>query len=167
MNPTVRPRRDFSALEARRFVAAELFRQGNDQAAVVHRLHVSRQTASRWHDAWRRHGRAALKAAGRAGRRPRLDDVALQRVEAVLLRGPKSAGFSTDLWTLPRISRIIARTSGIQYHPGHVWKLLRRMGWSRQRPARRAKEQDPAVTARWLKHRWPVVKKTQNAETLG
>jgi len=167
MNPTVRPRRDFPALEARRFAAAELFRQGLDQASVVHRLHVSRQTASRWHHAWRRNGRAALKAAGRAGRRPRLDDAALHRVEATLLRGPKAAGFSTDMWTLPRISRVIARSSGIQYHPGHVWKLLRRLGWSRQRPARQAKEQDPAVTARWLKLRWPVVKKTRNAQMPG
>jgi len=163
MPTTVRPRRDFGALESRRLAAADLFRAGHAQATVVHQLHVSRQTASRWHDAWRRLGRAALKAAGRAGRKPRLDAADLRRVETALLRGPEAAGFSTNLWTLPRISQVIERTTDVTYHPGHVWKLLRRMGWSRQRPARRAKEQDPVVTHRWLKHRWPQVKKTLNA----
>ncbi len=166
--PTLtRPRRDFAGLEARRFAAADLFRHGHAQATIVQRLHVSRQTASRWFHAWHRLGRAALKAAGRAGRKPRLDESSLRQVEATLLRGPKASGFTTDLWTLPRISRVIARTTGVAYHPGHVWKLLRRMGWSRQRPARRAQEQDPAVTARWLKARWPQVKKTQNAARPG
>lgn len=163
MDPTVRPRRDFAALETRRFAAADLFRHGHSQATVVRQLQVSRQTASRWQAAWRSRGRAALKGAGRAGRKPRVEAAALRQVEVVLLRGPKASGFSTDLWTLPRISRVIARTVGVSYHPGHVWKLLRRMGWSRQRPARRAQEQDPLVTARWLKHRWPQVKKTPNA----
>jgi len=163
MITTVRPRRDFAGLEARRFVAADFFRKGLGQATVVHRLLVSRQTASRWHHDWRLHGRIGLKAAGRAGRKPRLDQDQLRRVEAVLLRGPLKCGFSTDMWTLPRIGRVINRTCGVQYHPGHVWKLLRRLGWSRQRPTCRAREQNPAVTARWLKYRWPKVKKTQNA----
>ena len=65
------------------------------------------------------------------------------------------------------IELVIHKTSGVQYHPGHVWRLLKTMGWSRQRPARRAKEQDPKATERWLKHRWPQVKKTPNDVALG
>ncbi len=71
-----RPRRDFAALEARRMHAAQLFQQGHPQAEIVRRLQVSRPTAHRWYQAWRRKGRQGLRGAGRAGRRPRLDAAA-------------------------------------------------------------------------------------------
>ena len=162
MTTTTPPRRDFQALEARRFQAVELFRQGHPQAEITRRLKVSRQTASRWHAAWLKKGSKALKAAGRAGRKPRLEETDLRQVEKSLLKGPKAHGFATELWTLPRIATVIHKTTGVHYHPGHVWKVLKSMGWSRQRPMKRAKEQDPQATERWLKHRWPQVKKTPN-----
>jgi transposase len=61
---------------------------------------------------------------------------------------------------LKRAATVIRRSSGVEFHPGHVWRVLRGMGWSRQRPERRAKEKDADATARWLKERWPRVKKT-------
>jgi transposase len=167
MTTSTRPRRDFQALEARRFQAAELFRQGHPQAEIMRRLKVSRQTASRWHAAWLKDGTKALKAAGRAGRKPRMEKADTRQVEKALLQGPMAHGFSTELWTLDRIATVIHKTSGIRYHRGHVWRLLRAMGWSRQRPTRRAKEQNPKATERWLKHRWPQVKKTPNNVALG
>jgi transposase len=162
MNPIIRPRRDFEALESRRLQAVEIFKQSHPhpQAEVFRLLKVSRQTASRWYEAWRDRGAVALKAAGRAGRKPRLDQKVLRQVEKALLQGPKVHGFSTELWTLDRVAAVIRRTSGVEYHPGHVWRVLKRLGWSRQRPMRRAKEKDSAATAQWLKQRWPQLKKT-------
>ena len=70
---------------------------------------------------------------------PRLTDTQLRRVERALRRGPWADGFATDLWTLDRVATVIEAETGVTYHPGHVWKLLRdKLGWSRQRPARRA-----------------------------
>ncbi len=128
---------------------------------------MSRQTASRWYEAWQSKGRGALKAAGRAGRKPRLEQAALRKVEAALLEGPLAHGFSTELWTLDRVAKVINRTSGVHYHRGHVWRVLRGMGWSRQRPLRKAKEQDPKAMAHWLKDHWPKVKKTPHDATPG
>src|SRR6266568_4255531 len=128
-----------AALEARRFEAAQLFTQGTSQAAVMRRLRVSRQTAHRWYHLWRRRGREGLKAAGRLGRKRRLDARQLARVERALLRGPLRHGFHTDLWTLPRVATVIERLTGVHYHAGHVWYILRGLQWSLQRPrARRA-----------------------------
>src|SRR5712691_7344939 len=107
MAPTLRTRRDFAALEARRQRAAQLFARGQRQADVVRRLRVSRETASRWYEAWRTHGAAGLRGAGRAGRKPRLDAAALQRLEVALVRGPTEWGFPTHLWTLQRIVTVI------------------------------------------------------------
>ncbi|MGW0552152.1 winged helix-turn-helix domain-containing protein [Streptomyces altiplanensis] len=41
-----------------------------------------------------------------------------------------------------------------------VWRLLTgRLGWSLQRPERRAVERDESEIARWIAHEWPRIKK--------
>jgi transposase len=166
--PTTRgARRDFAALEARRFQAARLFGRGMSQAAVARELGVSRTTASRWCRAWQAKGRRALKGAGRAGRKPRLDRQQLARVETALLKGPAVHGYATDLWTLPRIATVITRLTGVRYHPAHVWRILQGLNWSLQRPARQARERDEAAIRRWQRQRWPRVKKTRGVDTPG
>jgi transposase len=163
MATTSRARRDFEALEGRRMKAAALFGQGKSQAEVVRALQVSRQTASRWHADWKARGKNGLKAAGRAGRKPRLTPGQLRKVEAELLRGPKAHGYATELWTLPRVAGVIKKSCGVSYHPGHVWRLLRQMGWSCQTPTRRAKERDEEAIERWVKEKWPQIKKKPDA----
>lgn len=160
MNTTVRPRRDFKALEARRWTAATLFSQGHRQAEAVRRLGVSRQTASRWYVAWQRGGKDALNGAGRAGRKPCLDFSAQDRLQAALLKGARVWGFPTELWTLERVAHVIWKSFHLRYSRPQVWRLLGQLGWSRQRPARRAKERDETAIARWVRGRWPQVKKT-------
>jgi len=159
----VRPRRDFAGMERRRKQAAKLFANGKSQADVARELGVSRQSVSRWYSDWRSGGITALSGAGRAGRLPELCDDDLRRLERELLRGPAAHGYPTDMWTLERVREVIESTTGVDYHPGHVWKVLRRMGWSRQRPARRAIERDSARIARWVKEDWPRIKKTPGA----
>jgi transposase len=105
----------------------------------------------------------ALRAAGRAGRLPRLDADQLARVEQALLRGATANGFRSELWTLPRVAAVIEGVTGVAYHPGHVWRILRQqLGWSRQRPARRAVERDDAAIEAWVKQRWPQLKKARS-----
>jgi len=136
-------------------------------AAIARELRVSRQSVSRWYTEWRRGGAPALRGAGRAGRKPRLDDKQLQQVEKALLRGARAHGFGTDLWTLPRVATVTERLTGVHYHPGHVWKILGAMRWSLQRPAKQARERDQEKVKFWLTQRWPALKKTLAAEKLG
>jgi len=166
--PTTRgAHRDFAALEARRFQAARLFGRGVAQVTVARELGVSRTTTHRWYYAWQAEGRRGLKAVGRAGRKPRLDRQQWAQVEAALLKGPAAHGFATTLWTLPRIAAVIARRTGVRYHPSHVWRILQGLNWSLQRPARQARERDDAAIAQWRRQRWPQVKKTRGAGTPG
>jgi transposase len=153
-------RRDFAALEVRRYEAARLFARGESQASVARTLGATRAAAHRWYHAWQDEGRTALKAVGRAGRKPRLEAPQLARVEAALLKGPEAHGFATELWTLPRVATLIEQLTRVRYHPGHVWYILRRLGWSLQRPTRHARERDEAAIAEWKRRRWPQVKKT-------
>jgi transposase len=77
----------------------------------------------------------------------------------LLLKGASAHGFSTALWTLPRVATVIARTFGVTYHPAHVWKILRGEGWTCQQPARRARERDEAAIQRWRTTTVPHIKK--------
>jgi transposase len=146
--------------------AAELFRKGRQPADVARELAVSIQTASTWRKAWAEGGKAALRGAGRAGRMPKLTEAQLKAVDAVLRKGAKASSYPSELWTLPRVAEVIAKSTGVTYHPGHVWRILRQMGWSRQRPARRAAERDQRAIDTWVKQRWPVVKKTPDGGRL-
>src|SRR5258705_13485296 len=94
-------RRDFAALEARRYEAARLFARGQSQAAVARTLGATRAAAHRWFHAWQAQGRSALKGAGRAGRKPPLEAAQPPRGEAALLQSPRGPGFATELLGLP------------------------------------------------------------------
>src|SRR5262249_44716613 len=158
---------DLARREGRGLEAAGLLGGGFPQGPVAGEWGVSRATTHRWYHAWRREGRTALKAAGRAGRKPRLTPWQLAGVEAALLKGPAVHGFATALWTLPRIAAVIARRTGVQYHPAHVWRILQGLKWSLQRPARQARERDEAAIRQWRRQRWPQVKKTPGAGMRG
>src|ERR1700687_3797829 len=153
-------KRDFDALEARRLRFATFFRQGKSQAELARVLGVHRQTVHRWAKQVERGGRGALKKAGRAGRKPWLIAAQLRRIAQGLKRGPEVLVYRTSSWTVSRVADLIDRKCGIRYHPGHVWKILRQMGWSYERPAGRTlKRSEPAIR-RWRKQRWRAVKKT-------
>jgi transposase len=77
----------------------------------------------------------------------------------LLTRGALHAGYRTDLWTLPRVTELIRQEFGVRYHPAHVWKILTSLGWSCQKPERRAIERDDAAIAQWKQHDWPRIKK--------
>jgi transposase len=159
--PAAQQERD--RLQARRLQAAELFAAGVTQAEVARQLEVSAQAASVWHGRWKDGGTDALRSRGPSGPAPRLSDAQLATVEQALLDGAAANGFVGELWTLDRISLVIERLTGVQHHPAHVWALLRhRLGWTVQRPKRRAAERDQDAIDRWVKERWPAIKQTPN-----
>src|SRR5439155_12639830 len=98
----VRPRRDFAAMEERRMRAADLFEQGVRPAEIARQLGVCHQIVSDWRGAWCRSGRGGLRAAGRAGRLPKLSRAQLDEVETALAKGAEANGYPNDLWTLQR-----------------------------------------------------------------
>jgi transposase len=157
-------KRDFKALQQRRLKAAAWFDQGLSKAEVARRLGVSNQSSGRWFAAWQRGGTAALRHPGRAGRKPRLTEVQLSALELDLRQNPQTHGFATNLWTTERVARLIQRRFAVTYHPDHVWRVLRRLGWSCQRPTTRARQRDETAIRRWKKLMWPTLKKTPRAK---
>jgi len=153
-------RRDLEALEKRRMQAIRLLERNDlNQSEVARRVNVCRQTVSRWVDEFQTGGKEALKKADRAGRKPELTEADRQRLQELLLKGPERLGYETPLWTCVRVAHLIENEFGIEYHRGHVWKVLDDLGWSCQRPVGRARERNEEEIRRWRRVRWPAIKK--------
>ena len=83
-----------------------------------------------------------------------------KHLEKLLLRGAQAEGYSTDLWTLRRIAKLIEKEFGVRYTTSAVWRLLVvDLGWSTQKPERKATQRDEAAIEEWKKKRWPQIKK--------
>src|SRR6266542_5923977 len=148
--------RDRQAFERVRLQAGALFAAGRSQAEVARQMGVAKQVVSRWHARWRAGGLDALRSAGPTGPTPRLSDQQLHAIDQALRQGARAHGFDTDHWTLARVASVIEQLTGVSYHRGHVWKLLRhRLHYRLQRPARRAVERDEQAIARWVAEDWP------------
>jgi transposase len=156
--------RDPVQLERRRKRAARLFEQDVPVPEVVRRLGVSRQVAYRWQAAWQVGGEAALASKGAAGPKARISPAQTQKIVEALLQGPAAQGYKTQMWTLPRMADLIENLTGVHYHPGHVWRILGTLGFSCQRPERRAIERDEAAIGQWKRVTWPAVKKKRSGK---
>ena len=143
--------------------AAELLRQGVSQSEVARRMGVHRQSVIRWARQLAQSGRTGLRKAGRAGRKPRLSAAQLKQIEQALKRGPETLGYASGLWTTGRVRELIKHQCGVRYHEAHVWRILRRLGWSCQRPTGRALERDEKAIRYWKRVRWPQLKKKRSA----
>ena len=160
--------RDRAELEARRLEGARLLRRGMRPAEVARRLKVSRTSVWRWEQVLTEDGRRALRKAPRTGRPPQLGETEKKRLAEALKAGALAQGYATDLWTLARVGKLIEKISSKRYSESGVWRLLKGLNFSCQRPSGRARKRDEAAILHWKKKRWPALKKTarEKAEPL-
>ena len=156
-------RRDFDALEERRMAAARLLRAGLGQSEVAREVGVHRQSVGRWARELKTSGLRGLRKAGRTGRRAKLSAAQLRDLERALKHGPQALGYESGLWTAGRVRELIEYRTGVRYHEDHVWRILRKLGWSCQRPSGRALERDEEAIGHWKKVAWPRIKKKPSA----
>lgn len=147
----------------RRVRAARLLQEGKTPPEVAALVGAPRQTVYRWKAVLESEGFEALRAMSKGGRPARLGAEELSRLQVALLEGPTAHGFGTPLWTLKRVRLFIERQFGVRYSEVHVWRLLGQLGFSSQRPERRALERDEAAIEHWKKRTWPGLKKKPGA----
>lgn len=158
----MRPVGSAAALERRRERAIELLREGWLPVDVAQKVGVDRRSVRRWRAAFDREGKSGLEAKTVPGRPLKLGTRERAVLKRLLLNGAVHAGYSTDLWTCPRVRELIAKRFAVEYHVDHIGRLLRSLGWSPQKPKRRARERDEERIQGWVKAVWPRVKKTRH-----
>ena len=140
--------------------AARLLAKGMRPSEVALVVGSSRSSVTRWKEVIRKRGVEGLKAKPHPGGKPRLSPSQRKKLVKVLLRGPIASGYLTDLWTCRRVAEVIERRFGVTYHPNAVWFVRRSLGWTCQKPERRARERDEEAIARWRRGDWPRIKKS-------
>ena len=138
-------KRDFKALEKRRLKGAKLLARGMTKSEVARQLGVTRQTVAAWEQRLLEGGKESLKRSD-LGRPRQLDAGQERALGKILMASAREAGYPTGLWTLPRIGNIVTQRYGVAYSTGHLWHLLRRMGFSCQKPEQRAIHRSRKVT---------------------
>ena len=156
----MRPSGTGKQLERRRRHAIALLQAGVSYREVARQIGATLSSVVRWHQAHRRDKWNGLSARPIPGRPCRLSAAQQEQLKGVLLRGAEAAGYRTELWTLKRIGEVIRKRFGVRYSRVGVWALLRHgLGWSWQKPERRALERDEAAIAQWKREEWPRLKK--------
>ena len=147
------------AKEYRRFVAFRMHQQGIKQSQIAQTLGVTQGAVSQWMKVARQGGLEALKNHPPPGATPRLSEEDKQQLVALLEQGAEAFGFLGNLWTRPRVQKLIQDEFGVRYHVSYLSELLAKLGFTRQKPAKKARQQDEQAVAAWQEQRWPELKK--------
>ncbi|MFF1473709.1 winged helix-turn-helix domain-containing protein [Streptomyces mirabilis] len=154
LSPAGRQRR-----ETVRMQAAELFELNVKPPEVARRLRVSRKSAYQWHQLWRDGGMQALASRGLSGSRCRLSPHCLEKLAVYLDEGPTAHGWVEDqVWTAARVATLIGRKFHVSYSVSGATRLMHRLGFSPQVPARRVAERDEQAVTVWKEATWAEVK---------
>lgn len=159
----MRPHGTPQQLEQRRRLAVRLLKQGRPYHSVAKELNASISSLVRWRQAYQEKGPSGLKPKPHLGRPSLLSDAQKKTLVRLLVKGPLEAGYSTDLWTLKRIGRIVRKNFRVRYCIGSLWNLMDGLGWSCQVPTQRARERREEAIRYWKRHTWPHIKKGHSA----
>ncbi|MFG3359866.1 winged helix-turn-helix domain-containing protein [Streptomyces griseofuscus] len=145
--------------ETVRMQAAELCEQQIKPMEVARRLRVSPKSAYQWHQLWRDGGVQALASRGPSGSRCQLSARCLQKLAVYLEQGPAAHGWVEDrVWTAARVATLIGRKFHVSYSVSGATRLMHRLGFSPQVPARRVAERDEQAVTAWKEATWAEVK---------
>jgi len=143
----------------KRVKAGRMLLAGKGCAEVALAVGVARQTLYTWKRLLDEGGIAALKGVPERGRPAQLDAQQLADLRKAILQSPTEHGFGTELWTLKRVGAVIERQHGVRFSQTHVWRILGEMGFSPQKPEKRAIERNDDAVRAWKRRTWPALKK--------
>lgn len=152
-------KRDRKALEERRLRAGKLFRRGESQAHIARKLKVTTAAVCTWHAEWNANKRKGLLSKGPTGADPILDAKKKRMLKKAILSGPAKAGYATDFWTLERIRALAKKKLRITLGTTSVWRAVIGLGFSVQKPERRARERNEKSITDWKLKTFPKLKK--------
>ena len=149
---------------ARRLHGVVLNMEGRTAPEIARLLKVHRSKVSLWLHHWQQEGLEGILEGHRPGRPKQLSDQQLQTLADILDSGPVAYGFHSGVWTCPMVSRVIEEEFSVPYHPAHVSRILHQLEFSVQRPRKVLARADKGAQSRWVRYRYPDIKKKPKAK---
>lgn len=147
-------------LEQRRLKAGRLFASGKySQAEISRTFSVSPAAVCKWHAAWSENNEKGLRSKGHPGFESALTNEKKRALKKMVLAGPVTSGYATDFWTVDRIRAAAKKRLRIKLGRTHIWKTVLSLGFSVQKPERRARERNEKVIENWKLTTFPKLKK--------
>lgn len=146
---------------ARRIHGIILNLDGYSNPEISEILKVHRSKPVIWVHSWNGYGIEGLFEGHRSGRPALLTKEQKENLGDIIDSGPVAYGFTSGVWTSPMISRVINVEFSVDYHPGHVRKMLRALGFSVQRPRKKLALANPALQNKWRRYTYPILKKNK------
>jgi transposase len=156
--------RDGAYRVAGRLQAVTLNMEGKTSPEIANILKVHRSKVSMWLRNWQQSGMDGILEGHRPGRPPGMSDDQRQRLADILDSGPVAYGFTSGVWTSPMVTRVIEEEFSITYHPAHVSRIIHELGFSVQRPKKMLAQADKVMQSRWIRYKYPRIKKKQEAK---
>ena len=136
-----------------------LVQAGHSLSTVARMVGAAVSAVWQWRETWRRRGAPGLAAKPTPGRPPKLTKRQRARLPRLLTAGARRYGYPNDLWTTRRIAALIEREFKVAYHPAQVSRILAQLGFSYQKPERRALQRNETAIAHWKRYRFTAIKK--------
>lgn len=145
--------------ERRRLLAGNDLMQGMAQADVAKKYHIHPSSVCRWKKIIAEKGIDGLQSKKTPGAQKKLTSKQEEQLVEAITEGPVAYGYSTDLWTIKRVAKLIRDKFGVTYNTNYVGELLHRLGFSPQKPRRVASERNDDERRTWVRDVWAESKK--------
>lgn len=149
---------------ATRLHAVVLNMEGKSAPEIADILKVHRSKVSIWLRNWQENGMDGILEGHRSGRPPAMSAAQRQDLADILDSGPVAYGFTSGVWTSPMVARVIKEEFSITYNPAHVSRILHDIGFSVQRPRKTLAKADKSIQSRWVRYKYPNIKKKPKAK---
>lgn len=150
-------------LERRRHLAVERVKSGYSQQTTADFLGVSKSAVSQWMKAYRKRGEAGLQAKSRPGRPRKLTKRQERTVLGWFHKSATDFGFANELWTAPRVAKLIRQKWGVKFHERYLNQWLAERRITPQKPQRQPRERDEGAIRKWLRYDWPRLQNARRA----
>jgi transposase len=144
--------------------AIRLLQQGYTREEVANILDVAVSSVYGWQSKYRKDGLGALSTKITPGPKRVLTDKQLMQLYRWLLGGPREVQFDSGLWTRKIVRDLISREFGVDYTLQNIGKILKRLGFSPQRPVYQALERNPEKRRIWAEETFPAIRERAGRE---
>lgn len=151
---------DHKTREQIRIRAVKLVEAGHSPEEIVKVLGFHRSAIYQWLSAYNQGGIKALKTKPITGRPSKLNSSQIKKIYNIITgKNPLQLKFEFALWTRDMVRDLIKDHFGVKMNVTSVGRLLKKLGFTVQRPLYRAYQKNPEKIDQWLNEKYPKIKK--------